>query len=103
MRLNWKKLAKNIPTKIQVGSKSVYEVLWIPDFHGEETFGETRFDTKQIVIKSGMGPKITVETFYHEFCHALSYEHHLNLTEVQVLSFEKTLPYVMGLVEALKN
>lgn len=103
MRLNWKKLAKNIPTKVQVGAKSEYEVLWIPDFHGTETFGETRFDTKQIVIRSGMGPKITVETFYHEFCHALSYEHGLNLTEPQVLQMEATFPYMMRIMEGLKN
>lgn len=102
-KINWNRLARNLPTKVKVGNKIHYEVLAIKDFHGEKMYGETRFEPRQIVIREKMGPKITVETFFHEFLHALSEEHHLNLTEEQVLNFEHTLPYIFELMRKLER
>lgn len=103
MRTNWNKLAKNIPTKVQIASKNHYEVLLIKDFHGEDTYGEARYAEKQIVLRSDLGPKIMTETFYHEVLHALSEEHNIGLTEEQVLHFESTLPYLIKIIKQLEG
>lgn len=88
--VNWKKLANKIPHRVQIASKAYYEVVWVSDFPDGNTLGETRFDQKQIAIKQGLTPKLTVTTFIHELCHAASYEHNINLTESQILAMEKS-------------
>lgn len=93
MRTNWSKLVAQIPTKIKVGPHSEYEILLIKDFHGQDTYGETRFDPKQIVLKSNLKPKLMMETFWHEFLHAVSDEHNVGLTEKQILELESAFPY----------
>lgn len=103
MRTNWKKLAKNIPTKVQISAKKDYEVLLIKDFHGEDTYGETRYDQQQIVLKSDLGPKIITEVYFHEILHALSNEHDIGLSEEQVLNFEGTLPYIIKMIKQLEG
>lgn len=103
MKTNWNKLVKNIPTRVQVAAKVHYEVLLIKDFHGEDTYGEARYDQRQIVLKSDMGPKITTEVYLHELFHALSNEHNIGLTEEQVLNFEKAFPYIIKAVKQLEG
>lgn len=103
MKTNWNKLAKNIPTKVKIAAKTSYEVLLIKDFHGEDTYGETRFDPKQIVLRTGMAPKLTTETYFHEILHAISNEYNIGLTETQVLNFEGSLPYLIKIVKQLEG
>ncbi len=103
MRINWRKLASNIPPHIRISSKTVYEVLFIKQFDRKDTWGETRFKERQIILKKGLTNKQLVETFYHECLHALSDEHGLNLSEEQVINSESTLPYIMKLVELLEG
>ena len=50
--VNWKKLVKKIPNKVQLSSKGEYEIVWVDSFKEEDVVGETRFDRKQIAIKS---------------------------------------------------
>lgn len=88
--MNWKSLKNRIPHFVQMG-KSTYEVLYIDEFKDGKTLGETRFDPKQIVIKNGLTPKMTVITFLHECFHSASEEFGIGLTENQVLSLEKSL------------
>lgn len=102
-RINWKNLAKNIPTRIKIASKAFYEVLLIKDFHGEDTWGETRYDEKQIILKSDLTPKLTVEVFWHECLHAISEEHNVGLTEQQILDLEKVYPVVRRIVLQLEG
>lgn len=93
--VNWKKLAKKIPNKVQLSKKGVYEVVWVESFKESDVLGETRFDRKQIAIKDNMSAKSTVLTFLHEVTHGLSAEHEADLTETQVLAIEKGLYYLL--------
>lgn len=89
MRINWKKLVKEIPASVKVGPRIHYEVLWTNQFENPDLMGEMRPDNRQIVIKSGLSPKETVTTFFHEWLHAVSDENEAALTEQQVSQLEK--------------
>jgi len=93
--VNWKKLAKKIPNKVQLSKKGEYEIVWVDSFKEHDVVGETRFDRKQIAIKDKMSPKNTVITYLHEVAHGLSAEHEIQLTENQILSLEKGLYYLL--------
>lgn len=93
--VNWKKLAKKIPNKVQLSKKGEYEIVWVDSFKENDVVGETRFDRKQIAIKDKMSPKNTVITYLHEVAHGLSAEHEIQLTENQILSLEKGLYYLL--------
>jgi hypothetical protein len=90
--INWKKYYKNIPSSIKIG-KSIYEIVWLNDFHKDEhQLGESRFGPlKQIVINLNQPIKEAVHTYFHELIHVLSYEYDANLTENQVRSLERGL------------
>lgn len=103
MKTNWNKFSKNIPTKAKIASKVHYEVLLIKDFHGEDTYGEARYNQRQIVLKSDLGPKIKTQVYFHEILHALSNEHNIGLTEEQVLNFESALPYLINIIKQLEG
>lgn len=92
---NWKKLYKNIPSSIKIG-KSIYEILWVNDFHKDhEQLGESRFgEVKQIVINLNQPIKEAVHTYWHEVIHAISVEYNVNMTEKQVRAFEKSLKVI---------
>lgn len=93
--VNWKKLLKQIPNKIQLSKNSYYEIVWVDAFSEPETMGETRFAKKQIAIKNKMSPKVTVLTYLHEVMHGFSAEHDADLTEKQVESLEKGLYFLL--------
>lgn len=93
--VKWKKLVKRIPPRVQINRNSFYEVCWIEDFPDGNTLGETRYDPKQIVIKKGLSPKLTVQTYLHEIGHAVSEEFKANLTETQVLAIEAFFYYML--------
>jgi len=89
--INWFKYLQNIPARIKIG-KNTYEILWISEFKDKEQVGESRFsEEKQILIKIGQSNKESVHTYFHEVLHAISEEYSVNLTENQVLNFEKAL------------
>jgi hypothetical protein len=94
-RVDYRKLVKQIPHRIQLQTKSFYEILWVDSFKDIKVMGETRFEPRQIVIRKGMTPKETVVTFLHEVAHAYSEEFNMGLTENQILNFEKGLYYLL--------
>jgi hypothetical protein len=93
--VNWKKLVKKIPNKVQLAKGEEYEIVWVESFKQEDVVGETRFDRKQIAIKSKMSAKNTVITYLHEVAHGISAEHEIDLTENQILALEKGLYYLL--------
>lgn len=93
--MDWKKLKRKIPHRVQIAKAAWYEVLYTDDFKDGTTLGETRFEQRQIVIKNGQSPKMTVVTYLHECAHAFSAEHEINLTETQVLALEKAFYYML--------
>ena len=93
--VNWKKLVKRIPNKVQLSKRGEYEIVWVESFKQDDVVGETRFDRKQIAIKTKMSAKNTVITYLHEVAHGISAEHDADLTENQILALEKSLYYLI--------
>ena len=85
-------------------SRSItFEIVWTDGFQDPNVMGETRFEPNQIVIKKGMSNKETVKTYLHEVAHAYSDVYKMNLTETQVLNFEKGLYYLLKSGNILKE
>jgi hypothetical protein len=99
--MEYRRVVKNIPTKVKLGAGKPYEVLWSKDLG--DAVGEARYTERQIVIKLGQSNKQTATTYLHEVFHALSDEHGLQLTEVQVLLFEAAFPYLAAVFRELEK
>lgn len=93
--VNWRKLAKKIPFRVQIARNTYYEVCYADDFPDGNTWGETRYEQKQIVLKKDLKPKNLVTTYIHEVLHAMSYDHGIELTEKQIESFEKSFYFFL--------
>jgi len=93
--VNWRKLARSIPHRVQITSKVFYEVCFVSDFPDGNTLGETRFEQKQIALKQGLSPKLTVVTYIHELAHAFAFENGANYTENQILASEKSFYFFL--------
>lgn len=94
--IRWKDFVQKIPSNVQISRKGKYEVVWSDTIkNDDDVLGETRFDPKQIVIKTSQSPKEAVHTYVHEILHAISEEYHVGLTETQVRKLEKALHYVL--------
>lgn len=93
--INWKKLKNQIPSRVQITRNKYYEVVWVDSFPDGNTLGETRYNSKQIAIKKGLGNKLTVITYLHEVLHAVSGANDANLTEKQVEALEKSFYYLL--------
>jgi hypothetical protein len=105
MRINWKKLKKNIPNRVRVKARHHYEVLWSDEFWWDEktnrkTFGITRTyaDKKtspdQILLNKKQGDKETIHSYWHEYIHSVSEHYNIDLTESQVQKLEKSFLYM---------
>lgn len=107
MRLNYKKLKKNIPNKIRTAPRKKYDVLWMMEkeltSNGNLVSGRTYNDTREIVLNTEQSEKESVLSFFHEFIHALSNDHYINLTEPQVIALEKSFPAIRELVLILEG
>jgi hypothetical protein len=93
--LNWKKLKTLIPNKVHVGPKVYYNVFFVNGLQDNGFYGQTDYDKREILLDMKMSPKLTVTTYLHEYFHALSAEHQINLTESQCQALEKTIPYLL--------
>lgn len=105
-RVNWKNLASRIPSKVQVGPRKFYDVLWqeeIIDTKGNHLHGLADLTNKIIIIQMNQPARITVETFLHEMSHVISEEFGLGLTEQQVLDLEKAMPYLLKVGNVFKD
>lgn len=90
MKIKWSGLKQAIPTHVKFKNQE-YEILWVDDFKDGKTYGETRFDTHQILLKTNENDKETFHTYIHELLHAASEEYKIGLTENQVRKLEKSL------------
>lgn len=86
-----RKLIDKIPSHVRANSKVSYEIVYIPEFKDGKTYGETRPDIRQIVIKSGLTPIMTARVLIHEIFHMLALENDFDLTEKQVLGLEESV------------
>jgi predicted GTPase len=95
--MNWKRLLKRIPHKVQVTAKVAYSILWATkEIHrAEDCYGVTHLDTKQIILTQGQTPKEAVHTYLHEILHSFSEEYDIGLTESQVRKCERALYYIL--------
>lgn len=93
--MDWKKLRRHIPHRIQISKDVWFEVVWVDDFKDGKTYGETRWEPNQIAILNGLSPKLTVITYLHECAHAFSGIHEANLTETQILALENSFYYIL--------
>ena len=84
-----------IPSHIKIKNKIVYEVVWVDKFKDTEQLGECRFDTKQILIKTGMSHKQTVKTFLHECTHAFCFERKIDISHKAVYQLEDAIYYLI--------
>lgn len=99
-RINWKKLVKQIPGKVQITPKVSYDVVWqkeIVDTQGKFLYGLTDISNKVITIRMDMSAKDTMNTFFHELTHAVDEEFKIGLTENQTLDMENFLPVLIKL------
>lgn len=90
MKIKWSYLKSLIPTHVKFKNNE-YEICWVDDFKDGKTYGETRFDTHQILLKTNESDKETFHTYIHELLHAVSEEYKIGLTEGQVRKLEKSL------------
>jgi len=102
-RVNWKEKKAQIPNRVQISTKVFYEICWIDSFVDPNVMGETRYDTKQIILKTGQSNKECVHTYLHEVDHARSFEYKVNLTENQVRALERSVYYVLKPGNLFKN
>lgn len=93
--VDWKSLKNRIPIRVQLNKNTYYEIVYTDDFVDGRTIGEMRPAHKQIAIKLGQSPKMTVVTYLHEVLHAVSEEAEANLTENQILALEQVFYYIL--------
>lgn len=93
--IDWRKLLKRIPNTVTVKKSHSFEVVWTTEFKDTHIVGMTRFEPKQILLKTGESNKETVHTYIHELIHAVSDAYDVGLTESQVLKLEKALYYLI--------
>lgn len=93
---NWDDLSKRIPHRIRVGGRTYFEIVWVDSFPNPQIVGETRFDPKQIALKTGQSQKEATLTYLHEILHAVSDHYDIGLTETQVQALEKALPVLLS-------
>ena|ERR1700676_5117181 len=89
--VNWKDLASRIPTTVEGPKGVIYEIVWSKD--ASQYHGQMIPDKNQIQLALGLSPKQTVEVFLHEIAHLYSDLSGMQLTESQVLLFEKFCIY----------
>lgn len=96
--IRWSRLKKLIPPKVKIKNNCYYEVVWVTEFPKDKRqLGETRYDTKQILINTNQSDKETVGTFFHESFHAFGHEYDIGLTEPQIIKLENALYYMLQL------
>ena len=93
MKVNWRKLRKQIPARIQVKKNVYYDILWSKDL--KDCVARMDPQKRQITILLGQSDKNTVISYLHELVHLFSDEYQFSLTETQVLSSEKCLYFVL--------
>jgi Zn-dependent peptidase ImmA (M78 family) len=103
-KVSWKKYRKLIPNRVPIKRNVWYEILWTTEFlKSDKQLGETRFDTRQILINSNQSDSETLHTVFHEIIHAVSFEYDLGMTETQVSKMENFLYYLIKTIFLFKE
>ena len=83
---------KKIPTQIRLKSKVTYEIVWAEVIGDKEkTMAECRYDTKQIVIKSGQSEQENWKCLIHEILHALEFEYRIPVPHKIIYLLEEAI------------
>lgn len=86
------------PGKVRIKARVHYEIVWVDQFiDSPDTRGECRFDTKQIVLLSGMADGPTFETLIHELLHAIEHEYKIQLPHKSIYAMESAVHAILRL------
>lgn len=83
-----------------------YEVLYVPSFNDvgdKKTYGECRYDDKQIIIALDQTPMEMVHTLIHESFHAICYENKINIPHKAIHQLEEAIYRVLKLNKWIKK
>lgn len=83
------------PSHIKIKNKVSYEVAHVESFRDPDVMGETRFDSKMIVIKKGQSPKQEWKTTCHEILHSICYERGIDISHKAIYQLEEALYYLV--------
>jgi len=86
---------RKIPSHIKIKNKVTYEVVTIKKFKDDQTLGECRPETRQIVIKEGQSDKETIKCFLHEVMHCVAIERGIELSHKSIYELEDALYYLI--------
>lgn len=106
MKIDWKQLRANIPSKIKTKYKTSFDVLWqdnLVDSSGKYLYGITKFNPNQIIINTQQSDKEAVLTLFHEVIHAMDDSYEVGLTENNVMKLEKSFLYIKELFHILEG
>lgn len=94
------------PSRIKIKKDVSYEIVFIPEFPvsqaGYHTYGECRFDDKQIVIAMNQSETEMMKTAIHEIFHALAEENQIEIPHKAVHQLEGAVLRVLKLNKWLK-
>src|SRR5687768_6833835 len=95
-----------IPCKIRIKKDISYEVVFIPEFPTNSkkfhTYGECRFDDRQIVVAMNQSETEMMQTLIHEIIHALTYENQIEIPHKAVHKLEAAVLRMLRLNKWLK-
>lgn len=97
MSIKWKRMRKNIPSKVSCGKMGEFDVVFTDDLpltkNNRKLYGLTKFNPNVILINKDLDDKHTVTTFFHEWLHTFKLYKNCHLTEKQTLAFEQKFHY----------
>jgi len=83
---------KRIPSQIRIKSKVKYEIVWTEQIgESEKTLAECRYDSKQILIKTGQSETENWKCFIHEVFHALEFEYRIPIPHKIIYLLEEAI------------
>lgn len=92
LKINWKKLRNNIPKKIQLSNRHIFDVKLVDSVgksrNGRKHYGETDFHPKEIRLRRDQTDEQMVKSCFHELLHTFKVYKNMHLTEIQVRAFE---------------
>lgn len=92
MRIRRQTLRKmKIPSSVRITAGTRYEVVFVKEFDDKDQYGECRYDSKQIAIRSDLSKTETLKTLCHEILHAIAHEHSFELPHQAVYGLEESL------------
>jgi len=85
----------NIPARLKIKNRVVYEIVWVDSFKDPDVLGECRFDVRQIALKKGQSQRETFKTFVHEVIHAMEFEREIKIAHKAIYQLEDAIFYLL--------